>query len=211
MSWIKRASAVLRLVGLSVVGGCSGSDKLLGSDGSTVISGGSGGGGGAPAAPLPPPEALGVRCIPSWESLPYFRGYSVKEIDIEQGGAECETNICLMNHFQGRVSCPYGQAAGASDCLLPDGSSSVAGAVVPQLVSRQAAVAAICSCRCDGDGPGPYCTCPESMQCEHLVDDLGLGHSELAGSYCIPKGSQYDPRQVSEVCVAPNCGPAHPI
>lgn len=157
------------------------------------------------------PAAVGEPCIASDEWSPYFSGYSAAELNVDDRAPQCESNICLVNHFQGRASCPYGQAAGAGDCLLPDGSKPVKGKVSPQLEARQAAVASICSCRCDGDGPGPYCTCPESMQCEHLVDDLGLGTPELAGSYCIPKGSKYDAAQLSSpVCIAPNCGPAHP-
>jgi hypothetical protein len=44
-----------------------------------------------------------------------------------------------------------------------------------------------CSCRCDGpDGTGPFCNCGKGFVCEHFLDDLGLGGSELAGSYCLP-------------------------
>lgn len=206
VSRIKKAGAALVLVGL-ITGGCGSSDKLLASDGSAVS--------GSPppdasAMGVPPPAALGEPCINSDEWVPSFPGFSKNEINIEDRAAQCETNICLLNHFQGRASCPYGQAQGTSGCLLPDNSRPVTVGVAPQLVSRQANVASICSCRCDGDGPGPYCTCPESMQCQRLIEDLHLGGSELAGSYCIPKGSQYDPKQPSEECVEPNCGPANP-
>ncbi len=198
-----------------LLGGCSSSDKLLGSDGSTVLASdpGAGAGGrtasaGAGGAP-PKAAAVGEPCVASEEWSPYFVGFGSQDVNIEDRAAQCESTICVVNHFQGRASCRYGQAAGASDCLLPDGSGPVSVEVEPQLVARQATVASICSCRCDGDGPGPYCTCPESMQCEHLVDDLGLGAPELAGSYCTPKGSQYDSAQRSgPVCVAPNCDAA---
>jgi hypothetical protein len=208
--WIKRACAVA-LVGLAM-GGCSSSDKLLGSDGSTVSSAGGGAAGGAPSVPLPTPAALGESCVGGDEWVPYFAGYAAKEVNVEDRAPQCESSICLINHFQGRASCPYGQAKGGTDCLLPDGTGTVVTPVQPQLQARQANVASICSCRCDGDGPGPYCTCPESMQCEPLVEDLHLGVGDLAGSYCIPKGSQYGSSQPSgPVCVEPNCGPAHPI
>jgi hypothetical protein len=43
-----------------------------------------------------------------------------------------------------------------------------------------------CSCRCDGPaGTGPFCACASGFVCEHQLDDLGLGGSELAGSYCV--------------------------
>ncbi len=156
------------------------------------------------AAPLADP------CIGDDEWSPYFAGYDAHEVNVQDGAEQCQTGICLVNHFQGRASCRYGQAAGAGDCFLPDGNTPVATAVSPQLEARQANVASICSCQCKGNGPGPYCTCPDSMQCENLVDDLQLGGGYLAGSYCIPKGSKYDASQLSSVCVEPNCGPAHP-
>ena len=161
---------------------------------------------------VPAPAALGEPCVASDENFRSFPGFDVKEVNIEDRATTCQSNICVVNHFQGRASCPYGQAAGAANCLVPDGSATVTASVEPQLESRQANVASICSCQCDGEGPGPYCTCPDSMQCEHLVDDVGLDPPgvNLAGSYCIPKGSQYDPKAVTVDCVEPNCGPAHP-
>lgn len=133
----------------------------------------------------------------------------VHEVNVADRFAGCTSGICVANHFQGLVSCPYGQIAGAGDCSLPNSPLPFPNAVKPQLVERQAAVASICSCQCAGTGPGPYCTCPESMQCEHLVDDLHLASNGLAGSYCIPKGSEYYADQQAE-CVEPNCGAKHP-
>ncbi|MEO8918591.1 MAG: hypothetical protein ABI488_14280 [Polyangiaceae bacterium] len=154
--------------------------------------------------------ALGDPCLTGDEYFPSFRGFSENEVNLETGGAMCSTGVCLANHFQGRVSCPYGQAAGSADCLVPGSKVPVTGAVEPQLVARTAADAVICSCHCDGDGPGPYCTCPDSMQCEHVIDDLHLGGDELAGSYCIPKGTQYEAKSDQTLCTDPNCGDAHP-
>jgi len=154
--------------------------------------------------------AVGDPCISTDEYMATFRGYDVNEVNVETDASMCSSGICLMNHFQGRVSCPYGQAAGSSDCLVHGSDVPVSGAVQPQLVARQAAQAVICSCRCDGDGPGPYCTCPESMQCEHLVDDLHLSEPNLVGSYCIPKGTQYQAKSDPTLCTDSACGDAHP-
>jgi len=45
---------------------------------------------------------------------------------------------------------------------------------------------ASCSCRCSGDpGNGPLCDCPDTFHCEQLIDDLGLGHEEDVGGYCV--------------------------
>jgi hypothetical protein len=153
---------------------------------------------------------LGEPCVSDDEYFPSFTGYDANEINLDDHAPTCSTNLCLQNHFQGRASCPYGQAGGSTDCLVAGSKVPVSGAVQAQLAMRPTSVASICSCQCAGEGAGPYCTCPDSMQCEHLVDDLGLGNSELAGSYCIPKGSQYDPAGDLSVCTEPNCGDAHP-
>ena len=212
MIWIKRAKLVgLLLVGTANGACSSGSDTLLGSDGSSASSGaGAGGRETLGEHPDRVPAPLGEPCVADDEWSPYFSGFSSKEVNIITLAPQCETQVCLLNHFQGRASCPYGQAPGAAGCLVPGGSVAVTVGVHPQLEARQTSVASICSCRCAGDGPGPYCTCPDSMQCEHVFDDIGVGDSNVPGSYCIPKGSQYDASQSTAVCVEGNCGPAHP-
>jgi hypothetical protein len=52
---------------------------------------------------------VGDPCIPEDEYNPQFAGYKVTEENIESRSFQCQTRICLVNHFQGRVSCPYGQ------------------------------------------------------------------------------------------------------
>jgi hypothetical protein len=143
-------------------------------------------------------EPLGAPCISDDERRPNFAGHSASEVSIDDHAASCSTGMCIQNHFQGRVSCPFGQTQGGQDCLVDGGYDLVTVPVKPQLIARSERNASICSCQCAGSGPGPYCTCPESMQCEHLIDDLGIGTS-LAGSYCIPKGSQYDPQADAEL------------
>ncbi len=155
--------------------------------------------------------ALGDPCILDDEYFSTFAGYTASEVNVEDHSSMCSTGVCVVNHFQGRVSCPYGQAAGSADCLVRGSKVPVSGAVQPQLAARMAAQAVVCSCQCNGDGPGPYCTCPESMQCEHLIDELHLSASDLAGSYCIPKGTQYEAKSDQTLCTDPNCGDAHPF
>ena len=51
-----------------------------------------------------------------------------------------------------------------------------------------------CSCRCanaDGstDDGARYCECPDGYSCTKLVENIGLGREQLAGSYCIKEGS----------------------
>jgi len=140
-----------------------------------------------------PVSRLGERCISEDEHSRSFAGYSVSEVNIDERASMCESNLCIQNHFQGRASCPQGQAEGGGDCLAAGSYDPVTVPVPAQLPSRPAALTSICSCQCAGPGPGPFCTCPESMQCAHLVDDLEIGDNHLAGSYCIPNGTQYNP------------------
>jgi len=159
--------------------------------------------------PFPKPVApVGDPCISDEEYWPNFAGYSVNEVNINDHASMCESNVCIQNHFQGRASCPYGQAEGGGDCLVAGGYDSVTVPVAPQLRARRADRASICSCQCAGPGPGPYCTCSESMQCEHLVD-VGDGDDRLAGSYCIPKFTQYDPQGDATPCSGRECGGSH--
>jgi hypothetical protein len=52
---------------------------------------------------------VGDPCTPEDEYDPQFAGFKVAEENLESRSFQCETRICLVNHFQGRVSCPLGQ------------------------------------------------------------------------------------------------------
>jgi hypothetical protein len=52
---------------------------------------------------------VGDPCTPEDEYNPDFAGFKVSEENIESRSFQCATRICLVNHFQGRVSCPLGQ------------------------------------------------------------------------------------------------------
>lgn len=215
MGWIEKAWAVAALVGALALAACNGQSQLVGDDGSTV--GGSGGGGGAhddnrAGSAHTDSAPLGAVCWQTVEHEAYFRGFSLNEVDIS-GSPMCSSGLCLQNHFQGRVSCPYGQESRSdASCFVQGTDVAVTGRVSPQLASRQAAVASICSCRCAGTGPGPYCTCTAGMECVHVFDDLGLGTDDVSGSYCIPSGSAYDATSAQVACNLPllNCGAPDP-
>ena len=172
------------------------------------------------------PGGVGDPCTPEDEYQQNFNGFQVTETNVESRSFQCETRLCLVNHFQGRVSCRLGQAsqldpvtnmpvpAGQYNpkCSIPGTAASTDSSsadninvkVPAQLVDRQTEKAVYCSCRCDGpDKNARYCECPEGFQCEKLVDDLKLikGSGQLAGSYCIRAGSKYDPSKSSvETC-----------
>jgi hypothetical protein len=179
------------------------------------------------------PGGVGDPCIPEDEYLTSFTGYGETEVNVESRSFQCETRVCLVNHFRGRVSCPYGQTA--DDLKLPgndprrcrvpgtsgaDPNDVVAVEVPAQLITRSAAAspqhaggqdAVYCSCRCanaDGskDDGARYCDCPDGFSCTPLVDDLGFGSKQLAGSYCIHNGTKYNPAQ--EPPPPKDCSPA---
>lgn len=56
---------------------------------------------------------IGDPCIPEDEYDADFAGFKVTEENIESRSFQCSTRICLVNHFQGRVTCPLGQDAPA--------------------------------------------------------------------------------------------------
>lgn len=75
---------------------------------------------------------VGDPCTPEQEYDPSFLGFAATEVSVESKSFQCQTRLCLVNHFQGRVSCPYGQdvtgkpLAGTSACTTasprPDGT-----------------------------------------------------------------------------------------
>lgn len=170
------------------------------------------------------PGGVGDPCVPEDEYQKDFSGFSVEEVNVESRSFQCETRICLVNHFQGRVSCPYGNNTSTvnigkmempGDCHIPgstdrieipaaNGAAAMSVAVDPQVKKRQAADAVYCSCRCDGpDAKARYCECPSGFSCTQLVDKLPLGKGgQLAGSYCIREGTNYvkGAEVLSDVC-----------
>jgi len=176
------------------------------------------------------PGGVGDPCIPEDEYRQQVPGYAVTEVNVESRSFQCETRVCLVNHFQGRVSCPYGQTEEVADACVADGSCNpdngrgcrvpgtngdeevdrIAVAVAPQLEKRRADDAVYCSCRCDGpDEKASYCECPSGFACVELIEDIGIGPSQLSGSYCIKEGTRYNTSERGgDVCVAEskNCG-----
>jgi hypothetical protein len=149
---------------------------------------------------------IGQFCRPSAEDQPYFSGFEMVEVALETQAPQCPSGICLVNHFQGRTTCPYGQSdaeakgggarAESELCHLTSGvaAARVAVAVAPQRIGRRPADAVYCSCRCAGADPSAtYCSCGPQFQCVELAP-LFPGHDPhdpYAGSYCIKSGTAY--------------------
>lgn len=110
------------------------------------------------------------------------------------------------------------EPAGAEACTIPGTGEPVTGlkpgasgqndtdyldrnqkSFVPaQLIERRADRTVYCSCRCadiNGNRPGDqtFCDCPDGFVCSRLVKTIGAGDEGLTGSYCIKRGTEYDP------------------
>jgi hypothetical protein len=70
---------------------------------------------------------VGDPCIPEQEYDPTFQGFDYHEVNVESKSFQCETRLCLVNHFQGRVSCPYGQNETANAAYGSTGTESCNG------------------------------------------------------------------------------------
>lgn len=168
---------------------------------------------------------LGEPCIPASEKSPDYAGASLQGVALDTA-AECGAAQCISNHFQGRVTCPYGQNLDSvstlpnddpARCRLPESEEGVEVAVPPQLMDRPPEGAVYCSCRCDGpDVDAEYCTCPEGMHCAELIEDTGTNPG-AAGSYCVLDGTDYDETaSYGSPCAASNpdstevCGEGNP-
>jgi hypothetical protein len=166
---------------------------------------------------------VGAPCLPYQELSPTFAGFNVAQLTVDQGDPACASGVCLVNHFQGRTSCAYGQVSdgtgvdGGAGCAVPgsgapvapDGDPEVGKTVEPQCIDRSASLDVTCSCRCANpegatDDGASYCTCPTGTMCAQLVPGFVSG-DPLAGGYCVPAGSTtYDP---NNSCQA-TCDPA---
>lgn len=168
---------------------------------------------------------VGDPCIPEDEFFDTFSGFSLGEVNVESRSFQCETRVCLVNKFQGRVSCPYGTNGASPDpdamstvnhngmCEIPGFGGNVAVPVQPQRIQRRPEQAVYCSCRCDGADPNArYCECPSGFECaEIVVNQDPEQQAQLAGSYCVRSGSNVDPITISgAVCSLPSNPAAEP-
>jgi hypothetical protein len=151
------------------------------------------------------PGGVGDPCTPEDEYEPTFSGFANTEVNVESKSFQCETRLCLVNHFKGRVSCPYGQPdptnrtpEDARQCFIPGTQEEILLEVVPQDSTRRPSDSVYCSCRCanvDGskDDGARYCECPSGYDCEKLIEfNLEGGKAQLTGYYCIKQGTRFD-------------------
>lgn len=205
-------------VGCSTSGGSSpASDAAVDRGLSSGSSSGGSSSGAGDGEPQPVP--VGTPCTPLHEGNPSFPGFIAPEVELEPDSPSCGGQFCLIDHFQGLTSCPYGQTADGgpppgvdSGCVVSGTSTPVRpdsplpnDAVKPWCADRPPTATVTCSCRCantagmtDDDG-GPYCTCPSGYSCTPLVP-AGFPTS---GAYCIKDGTIYE----ADASCATACNP----
>jgi hypothetical protein len=164
---------------------------------------------------------IGDPCIPEDEFNADFAGFKISQENIESRSFQCESRLCLVNHFQGRTSCPAGQPPRTS-CGGPDASCSgdgekcvEAGAFAPDCTSNAecngfAGDGAVCNgagfCECnDTSCPEGYLCDGDSKQCKAYVchkpgncQDPSADAAANEGKACCIPGT--DTPVAAEVC-----------
>jgi hypothetical protein len=179
------------------------------------------------------PAAVGDPCTPPDETSPLFSGFDVSDEVIDAPDfTACQSGVCLVNYFQGRVTCPLGQAApkpcaGPSDTTTCGGGACVESGVVPVFCDPEApgggdaqcaghggvcdAARNACVCHADADCPDGTGCDVSAGECEQYVcqaaagcQSAGASNAENAGKSCCVPGSG---APVS-VAVCGQCSPA---
>jgi hypothetical protein len=159
---------------------------------------------------------VGTACTPQAELSPTFPDFQFTEVSFDTNAPECGGAVCLVNHFQGRTTCPYGQgnfaSATAPACTVPGTGQPVTaqdpstGGVLPQCTTRRPANTVYCSCRCANpagrtDDGADYCACPSGFACAQVISEV-MPDDPTAGAYCVKDGTQFDTSQSCVLCNA---------
>lgn len=123
------------------------------------------------AGPGCAPGGVGDPCIPEAEYDTCFPGFSITDVITESRSFQCQTRLCLVNHFQGRVSCPYGQTAGTATVppcsggttanCCSDGTSAIGGQPITSCTSSNPSPFTNTGAPwCTGANAPPTCTIP---------------------------------------------------
>jgi hypothetical protein len=138
---------------------------------------------------------IGAPCPPIEEEKPTFQGFGILEESIVSRFPVCGNGgVCLVNHFQGRVSCPFGQDA-PKRCTAV-GMGCFGGAVcVPVLIGAPScdpsASAAEQAAQCSGAGAcnaeGKFCectpdSCPSDSECDENTKRCTVHVCHVRGS-----------------------------
>lgn len=158
---------------------------------------------------------VGDPCIPNLEYSPGDPGAREEGAQIEDRSFQCETRVCLINHFRGRVSCPFGNPAGGSlysgddkECYVPGTTVKVTAAVPPQCRERKDNV--YCSCLCGREGeaadPDKFCECPAGFECDFVTVPLDPTIMRPGDKYCVKADPRFNKDDDGTTC----CGVDNP-
>lgn len=134
---------------------------------------------------------VGDPCTPEAEYDTQFSGFKAGEEFIESRSFQCSTRICLVNHFQGRVSCPRGQDGTLTPCDGVDHDEKCDSAKGEKCTASQTLSG---DCKVDADCPGNT-TCDTKKQicvCASGWDDPNTN-------------VHYNCEQVDPKCVGASC------
>lgn len=116
---------------------------------------------------------VGDPCVPEDEYVASFSSFSASEVNIESRSFSCQTRVCLVNHFRGRVSCPYGQDEGKVGSVLKpaaNGSIDKANKPAPDSIDYKS------TCRIPGStgADADYVNVPVHPQCKTRTPDTAV-------------------------------------
>ncbi len=134
---------------------------------------------------------LGNACIPESENDPNGGGAVLTDLGVDTQSTSCDTRVCLQAYFQGRVTCPYGNATSGQTGTC----SAVAG--MPGLYTLDGTASGDLCCPAPGDAQHRPLTHPVEAQCS--------GRSALDSVYCscrcdVPAGVD---RSTVSLCACP--------
>ena len=182
-----------------------------------------------------PSGGVGDPCTPEDEYRENFAGFDISEENIESRSFQCDTRICLVNHFQGRVSCPQGQPT-PTNCNDGDGTCkdgeicAVAGTLINSCNPEKCTEPGADPNNCTGDDgnndacggrichpTGRYCQCNSTADCPQepvryaCVQENGTGRCQTKVCTKTPstlaKDEQYCHVPGTEIPIAvPVCG-----
>lgn len=161
--------------------------------------------------------AVGSECTPRSESAAQFSGFKITEDTLELNAPECGGGHCMINHFQGRVSCPLGQpaptdGAGEHGCVpepAGDGEWGRGSCVTGFTCRPVASTSAVCDpaegeeadifCANVGQGPcneGGYCECATDTDCPSfpgVIPVCDVEHKQCVAFACYRPDNCQDP------------------
>ncbi len=132
---------------------------------------------------------VGDPCTPEDEYSSTFAGFNVDEENIESRSFQCATRICLVNHFQGRVSCPQGQ--NGADLVQCKGPSDTTSCPTGKQCTQSEVYSPTCT-TCTAAETAQGCVaqpCPNNLICDPVNQICTCTQSEtIAGVtyYCDP-------------------------